>query len=110
MYHGTTSLAHLFPVSFRSRPPGTPPRQPAVIQTQIVLAVVGYPDVPIIPPVRPGQALSEQTAAVTAATALGISDLVVGLTIVAAGTSLPEVATSILASIILTLLLSLLRR
>ncbi|MEP0548026.1 MAG: calcium/sodium antiporter, partial [Rhodothermales bacterium] len=33
-------------------------------------------------------------AAVTTATALGVSELVIGLTIVAAGTSLPEVATS----------------
>jgi cation:H+ antiporter len=38
-------------------------------------------------------------AAVTFAKALGISELVVGLTIVAAGTSLPEVATSIMATI-----------
>ncbi len=38
-------------------------------------------------------------AAVTVARQLGMSDLVVGLTIVAAGTSLPEVATSILAAI-----------
>ena len=38
-------------------------------------------------------------AAVTTATALGVSQLVIGLTIVAAGTSLPEVATSILATI-----------
>ena len=38
-------------------------------------------------------------AAVTMARALGMSELVVGLIIVAAGTSLPEVATSILASI-----------
>jgi cation:H+ antiporter len=38
-------------------------------------------------------------AAVTTATALGISELVIGLTIVAAGTSLPEVATSVLATI-----------
>ena len=37
-------------------------------------------------------------AAVTTATALGVSELVIGLTIVAAGTSLPEVATSILAA------------
>ncbi|MGR9116741.1 MAG: calcium/sodium antiporter [Gammaproteobacteria bacterium] len=36
--------------------------------------------------------------AVFIATSLGISDLVIGLTIVAAGTSLPEVATSIMAS------------
>ena len=37
-------------------------------------------------------------AAVTTAAALGVSQLVVGLTIVAVGTSLPEVATSVLAS------------
>ena len=39
------------------------------------------------------------SAAVSTAEALGVSELVVGLTIVAAGTSLPEVATSILASV-----------
>jgi cation:H+ antiporter len=38
-------------------------------------------------------------AAIATANALGISELVIGLTIVAAGTSLPEVATSILATI-----------
>lgn len=38
-------------------------------------------------------------AAVTTAEALGVSELVIGLTIVAAGTSLPEVATSVLASV-----------
>jgi cation:H+ antiporter len=38
-------------------------------------------------------------AAVTFATYLGVSELVIGLTIVAAGTSLPEVATSILATV-----------
>jgi cation:H+ antiporter len=38
-------------------------------------------------------------AAVATAMALGVSELVIGLTIVAAGTSLPEVATSVLASI-----------
>ena len=37
--------------------------------------------------------------ATAAARALGISELVIGLTIVAAGTSLPEVATSVMASI-----------
>ena len=36
--------------------------------------------------------------AVTLAQALGVSELVIGLTIVAAGTSLPELATSVLAS------------
>jgi cation:H+ antiporter len=39
------------------------------------------------------------TAAVAFARALGVSDLVIGLTIVAAGTSMPEVATSIVAAI-----------
>ncbi|MFM7740403.1 MAG: sodium:calcium antiporter, partial [Planctomycetota bacterium] len=38
-------------------------------------------------------------AAVELARALGVSELVIGLTIVAAGTSLPEVATSIVAAI-----------
>lgn len=37
--------------------------------------------------------------AVTAAEALGVSELIIGLTIVAAGTSLPELATSVMASI-----------
>jgi len=38
-------------------------------------------------------------SAVAIATALGVSEVVIGLTIVAAGTSLPEVATSIMATI-----------
>lgn len=38
-------------------------------------------------------------SAVAIAQALGVSDLVIGLTIVAAGTSLPEVATSVLATL-----------
>jgi len=38
-------------------------------------------------------------AAVTLAKALGLSELVIGLTIIAAGTSLPEVATSVIAAI-----------
>jgi cation:H+ antiporter len=38
-------------------------------------------------------------AAVQFARALGVSDLVIGLTVVAAGTSLPEVATSVVATI-----------
>ncbi len=37
--------------------------------------------------------------AITIATALGVSELVIGLTIVAAGTSLPEVAASIIAAL-----------
>ena len=39
------------------------------------------------------------TASVSFAKALGVSDLVIGLTIVAAGTSMPEVATSITAAL-----------
>lgn len=38
-------------------------------------------------------------AAVVFAKALGVSDLVIGLTIVAAGTSMPEVATSVMAAV-----------
>jgi cation:H+ antiporter len=38
-------------------------------------------------------------SAVVFARALGVSDLVIGLTIIAAGTSMPEVATSILAAV-----------
>jgi cation:H+ antiporter len=38
-------------------------------------------------------------AAVAFARALGVSDLVVGLTIIAAGTSMPEVATSVMAAV-----------
>ena len=38
-------------------------------------------------------------AAVAFARALGVSDLVIGLTIIAAGTSMPEVATSVMAAI-----------
>ncbi|MCA1899833.1 MAG: calcium/sodium antiporter [Chloroflexi bacterium] len=38
-------------------------------------------------------------ASVTFAKALGVSELVIGLTIVAAGTSLPEVATSVIAAV-----------
>lgn len=39
------------------------------------------------------------SSAITIAEALGVSELVIGLTIVAAGTSMPEVATSIIAAI-----------
>ena len=38
-------------------------------------------------------------ASITLAQAIGVSDLVIGLTIVAAGTSMPEVATSVMAAI-----------
>ena len=38
-------------------------------------------------------------AAVSIATALGVSELIIGLTIIAMGTSLPEVATSVIATV-----------
>jgi cation:H+ antiporter len=46
----------------------------------------------------PGAAQLLVGAATAIATALGVSDLIVGLTVVAAGTSLPELATSALAA------------
>ena len=39
------------------------------------------------------------SASISFAKALGVSDLIIGLTIVAAGTSMPEVATSVMAAI-----------
>lgn len=39
------------------------------------------------------------TAAVSIATAIGVSEMVIGLTVVALGTSLPEVATSVIAAL-----------
>ncbi|MDH3224717.1 MAG: calcium/sodium antiporter [Gemmatimonadota bacterium] len=39
------------------------------------------------------------TAAVSVASSMGVSELVIGLTLVAVGTSLPEIATSVLAAI-----------
>lgn len=68
------------------------------------------------PPLKPGAALAGVAAlaglgaltlgaswlvdaSTTIATTLGVSDLIVGLTLVAAGTSLPELATSVLASV-----------
>jgi cation:H+ antiporter len=39
------------------------------------------------------------SAAITFATYLGVSEMVIGLTVVAAGTSLPEVATSVMAAL-----------
>ena len=39
------------------------------------------------------------SAAITFATYLGVSEMIIGLTVVAAGTSLPEVATSVMAAL-----------
>ena len=70
---------------------GTPPVRPRpVVDVTLVLVGLGLL-------VLGARWLVE--AAVTTASALGVSELVIGLTIVAAGTSLPEVATSVLATI-----------
>ena len=74
---------------------GTPRWIPALVARrwgQLLLIVAG-----LVLLVIGSQWLVE--AAVTFAKALGVSELVIGLTIVAAGTSLPEVATSIMATI-----------
>lgn len=70
----------------------SPDRRDAGVITQLALVVVGLALL-----VLGSRWLVE--GAVEAARALGLSELVVGLTIVAAGTSLPEVATSILAGL-----------
>jgi cation:H+ antiporter len=87
-------------------------RESADVTAEYDQALLGNPDEP--PPSRPvvdvlllvgglgllvvgSQWLVD--AAVETATRLGVSELVIGLTIVAAGTSLPEVATSVLAAV-----------
>jgi cation:H+ antiporter len=81
--NGTTAAAH------HSEPPrarrASWPLNVALIVAGVVLLVLG--------------ARWFVDAAVLTAERLGLSKLVIGLTIVAAGTSLPEVATSVLASI-----------
>lgn len=69
-----------------------PPRKPSVILLQFVFIVVGVTMLVI------GSGFVVD-GAVQLATALGISELVIGLTIVAVGTSLPEIATSVVAGI-----------
>ena len=64
----------------------------ASVPVQLVLIVVG-----LFLLVQGSEWLVD--AAVTFAKVLGVSDIVIGLTIVAAGTSMPEVATSIMAAI-----------
>jgi cation:H+ antiporter len=63
---------------------GTWPRSVLLVVIGLVLLVVGADRLVV--------------SAVSIATALGVSDLVIGLTIVAAGTSLPELATSVVAA------------
>jgi cation:H+ antiporter len=63
---------------------GTWPRSVLLVIAGLALLVVGADRLVV--------------AAVSIATALGVSDLVIGLTVVAAGTSLPELATSVVAA------------
>src|SRR5690606_9629171 len=69
-----------------------PPSSPGRIPIQLVLIVAGLALLVV------GSRLLVD-ASVTIATGLGVSEMIIGLTIVAAGTSLPEVATSVVASI-----------
>jgi cation:H+ antiporter len=69
-----------------------PPRTPAAILLQIALIAAG-----LLMLVVGARWLVD--GAVTVARTLGVSELVIGLTIVATGTSLPEVATSVIAAL-----------
>lgn len=69
-------------------PPETPPPTRAGDTVRILAGIVGL--------VVGGRLLV--TSATFFASALGVSDLVIGLTVVAIGTSLPELATSVLAA------------
>jgi cation:H+ antiporter len=72
--------------------PSKAPTTPAQMLLQVVLLVVGLGMLVL------GARLFVD-AAVTIARGFGVSELVIGLTLVAAGTSLPEVATSVIAAL-----------
>ena len=72
--------------------PLAPGRWDAALPAQVVLILAG-----LVLLVLGSEALVR--AAVSFARALGLSEVVIGLTIVAAGTSLPEVAASVMASV-----------
>jgi cation:H+ antiporter len=82
-------------------------REPAIVQTEYARALTGRRatvavDLALIVAGLALLVLGSRwlvAGAVALATTLGISELVIGLTVVAAGTSLPEVATSLLAAI-----------
>ena len=69
-----------------------PPAIPPPTRTHDIVRILGG----IVALVAGGRLLV--TSAMFFATALGVSDLVIGLTVVAIGTSLPELATSVLAA------------
>lgn len=70
---------------------------PEVLAEKSVLADIGLLLLGLVLLVFGSQALVNSASDI--ATDLGVSDLVIGLTVVAIGTSLPEVATSVLAAI-----------
>lgn len=70
----------------------TPPRKGTIIAANILMSILGLALL-----VLGSRWLVE--GAVTIARWMGVSELIIGLTIVAAGTSLPEVATSVIASV-----------
>ena len=70
---------------------------PEELERHTVWGDVGYVALGLVMLVLGSQALVD--SATDIATELGVSDLVIGLTIVAVGTSLPEVATSVIAAI-----------
>ena len=69
---------------------GLDARRPVAVNTVLVLAGLGL---------LVGGAQLLVGGATRIATALGVSDLIIGLTVVAIGTSLPELATSVLAAL-----------
>lgn len=85
--HESSEIVAEFDVAFTVDPMrarGTWPRSVLLVIVGLVLLVIGADRLVV--------------AAVSIATALGVSDLVIGLTVVAAGTSLPELATSVVAA------------
>lgn len=72
--------------------PGVPPATPAPVLPHLAWIALGL--VLLV-----GGAQLLVSGAETTARALGVSELVIGLTVVAAGTSLPELATSVVAAL-----------
>lgn len=85
-----TEIQREYAQEFSEAPPTQAPRRSRLVQ--VVYILVGLAML-----VLGSQWLVD--GAVLVARALGVTELVIGLTIVAAGTSLPEVATSVMASI-----------
>lgn len=94
--------AYLLRQSRRQRPPQSPPEVDELSQVRatgwrVWLSNLLFIGVGLLLLVLGARWLVD--AAVEIARALGVSDLIIGLTIIAAGTSLPEAATSIMATL-----------